>query len=131
MTNSALVRALLRRETEKADCSRRRVGAVVSFNGVIMGKGHNSLPKGSCTAGDCQRGRMSYEEQPKDVGYEASGCFSIHAEENAIAEAGRWCVGATIYVTDKPCPRCREHIKAAGIAKVRVVRLHESRSDSN
>lgn len=105
-------------EVQKADCSRRKVGAVLTFNGVVVGAGYNALPAGSCEAGDCPRGQMSYEEQPADVDYEASGCVSLHAEDNALAEAGPLAVGATMYVSEWPCPRCVTRLQDAGVVEV-------------
>lgn len=120
-----LIQRLLRREVNKADCTRRRVGAVLLLNGVVVGKGHNSLPEGSCLLGDCPRGRMSYAEQPADVGYEASGCHSLHAEDHALAEAGERAVGAIAWVTEWPCPRCYGRLKDAGVAGVMRAVLSE------
>lgn len=126
MNPGPLILGLLRREVQKADCSRRKVGAVIALDGVIVGKGHNFLPLGSCMAGDCPRGLLSYDQQPKDVGYEASGCVSIHAEDNALAEAGYRAIGAVIYVSEDPCPQCAARILEAGIARIQVVEVHTS-----
>ena len=115
MNPGPLIVSLLRREISLADCSRRKVGAALVLNGIIVGKGHNELREGSCQEGDCPRGKMSYEEQPPDVGYEASGCFSVHAEESALAQAGSRAVGALAYVSEWPCPRCERALKDAGI----------------
>lgn len=115
MNPGPLITGLLRREVEKADCSRRKVGAVLVKNGIIVGKGHNTLPFDSCEAGACPRGRLTYEEQPPDVGYEASGCHSLHAEDSALAQAGTRAVGAVAYITEWPCPRCESRLKDAGV----------------
>ena len=111
-----------------ADCSRRRVGAVITLGRDIVGRGSNSLPLGSCLGGDCPRGRMTYEEQPKDVGYAASGCTSIHAEVAAIREAGLLAgPGAALWVTEQPCPDCKEAIAESGIFRVIRVDLATQR----
>lgn len=123
MNPGALILGILRREASRADCTRRRVSAVIVLNGVIVGKGHNDLPVGSCRAGDCPRGRLSYDQQPKDVGYEASGCTSLHAEDNALAEAGERAVGAIAYVSEWPCPRCYGRLQEAGVIGVMHVDL--------
>lgn len=55
----------------------------------------------------------------KGVGYELSTV--THAEARLIAEAargGRVTAGATIYVTDFPCPPCAKLIAAAGIKRL-------------
>lgn len=118
MNATPLILGLLRLEVNKADCSRRKVAAVLVYKGVVVGKGHNELPEGSCEAGACPRGRLSYEEQPKDVGYEASGCVSLHAEDNALAEAGPRAVGSVAFITEWPCPRCASRLQDAGVIKV-------------
>lgn len=108
----------------RADCSRRQVGAViVAEDGSIVATGYNGLAAGKpgcLTAGACPRGTLSHEEQPPDVGYEATGCRAVHAEVNAILRGrGReGCAGATIYVTDEPCFHCSVVIEGAGIARV-------------
>lgn len=119
MTPGPLILGLLRLELGKADCSRRKVAAVITNgDGWIVGKGHNELPEGSCINGDCPRGQLSYAVQPKDVGYEASGCFSHHAEHNALKEAGATAKGGTIFVTEKPCPGCQERLDQAGVSTI-------------
>ena len=129
------ITVLVQAQVDAADCSRRKVGCVLSRDGVVVGQGHNELPEGSCEAGACPRGRMTYEEQPADVDYETSGCVSIHAEDMALAEAGPRAKGATAYISEPPCPRCVLRLKAAGVKEVvRVeipqVILSESSSDT-
>ena len=46
-------------------------------------------------------------------------CLCIHAEENAVIEAGRTKAnGGTIYVTFEPCLTCTKTIVQAGIKRV-------------
>lgn len=112
----------LREELAKADCRRRRVAAIImTREGVIIGRGHNRLPSGSCLDGHCPRGLLSYDQQPKDVGYEASGCTSDHAEVMALGDAGEASFGAIMYTTEVPCPACQVVIMTFGIAQVRLL----------
>lgn len=109
----------------RADCTRRQVGAViVAPDGSIVATGYNGLASGKpgcASARACPRGALSYLEQPPDVSYEESGCRAVHAEVNAIIRAGRdRCVGATIYITDRPCFHCSVVIEGAGLARVVV-----------
>lgn len=114
----------LREELAKADCSRRRVAAVVFNGGTIVGRGHNRLQSGSCLDGHCPRGLLSYDQQPKDVGYAESGCTSVHAEVAALADAGSAAVGATLIVTEEPCPDCQIELLVCGVTDVQVVNFN-------
>jgi dCMP deaminase len=132
-TNAAAWRELMDRVTaaqERADCKRRRVGAVlVRDDGVTLGVGYNALPAGSCTAGACPRGRLSYDDQPAFVDYAASGCFSVHAEDRALQvarAAGHDVRGARLLVTATPCPGCERKLRAAGVTRWYVVELPSS-----
>ena len=114
-----VVTGLLRMGVQSADCTRRKVACVLTLDGLTVGIGFNRLPVGqSCEAGDCPRGQMSYEEQPADVGYEASGCHSVHAEDMALANAGEDARGAVAWLTEWPCPRCYDRLKGAGVVGV-------------
>lgn len=106
----------------RAECTRRRIGAVIVKDGSIIGTGYNGAPPGepSCLDGACPRAR---KDVVAGIGYAESGCVVIHAEANAIIRAGRErCLGATLYVTDTCCEMCAPLVRAAGI--VRVVTPH-------
>lgn len=114
---------LLAETAARADCTRRRVGAVIiRDSGLVVGIGWNGLTEdgASCTAGACPRGQLSYEEVPAAAPY-AGNCAAEHAEVAAIRRAGTWAAGSTLYVTAEPCPWCAEACEKAGV-KV-VVRL--------
>lgn len=51
--------------------------------------------------------------RPASNGY----CIALHAEVNALLIAGRAARGATIYITDEPCPNCRKAIMGAGVVR--------------
>lgn len=109
---------------ERATCSRRKVGAVVVKDKRVIGNGYNGAPQGEphCVDGGCPRGQMGYEEVPASADYNLFPCVAVHAEHNAILQAGlSACRGATIYVTAEPCGQCAVLIKHAGIVKVVVV----------
>lgn len=60
-------------------------------------------------------------EIPPGADYNAFPCVAIHAEHNAILQAGlRDCAGATIYVTAEPCQQCTNLIEHAKIGRVIV-----------
>lgn len=105
-------------------CSRRQVGAVVVQDRKVIGNGFNGVASGKrhCTDGGCPRGQLDYAEVPAGADYNAFPCYAIHAEHNAILQAGlRSCVGATLYCTDEPCQQCTNLIEHAGIERVVIV----------
>lgn len=62
------------------------------------------------------RGVADTEERLADRGMKLM--LTIHAEENAIANAHGRVAGMTVYVTHHPCERCASRIVQAGIARV-------------
>lgn len=104
----------------RADCTRRRVGAVIVKDKRIVSTGYNGAPKGTigCLEGACPR---AHSDAPPMSSYDTGvgSCIAVHAEANAIVYAdGLRTVGATLYCTDKPCDGCRRLIAAAGIERV-------------
>lgn len=109
---------IARAVSRRGECLRRRVGAVIVRDYSIVSTGYNGAPAGevSCLQGGCPR---AVSDATPGTDYAAYGCVAIHAEANAIIRAGRdRCLGATIYVTSKPCDMCEPLIKAAGIERV-------------
>ena len=109
----------------RADCTRRKVGAVVlSPDHRVLATGYNGYPAGrpGCLSdGACPRGRMTYDQLPASSPYVGvpAPCSALHAEENAILHVGgNDRLGATVYVTDEPCPNCRRFLDGAGVARV-------------
>lgn len=107
----------------RADCTRRKVGAIVVLGDRIVSTGYNGAPTGEpgcLTAGACPRGRMSKADVAPGSSYDTGtgACIALHAEQNAILRAGRDTRGATLYLTDEPCDGCTRLIKGAGFARV-------------
>lgn len=108
----------------RADCTRRRVGAViVDVHGRIVGTGRNGAPAGrpGClSAGACPRGQLTYDQVAPGSTYGpgAGACIALHAEVNAClysdASDRR---GGVIYVSDAPCDDCSKAIAGSGIAR--------------
>lgn len=116
------VEALLGAASGQADCRRRQVGAVlVGTCGSVHGIGWNALPVGSCTAGECPRGLLSYDEVPASSDY-TGNCTAVHAEVRAIREAGVHALCGTMFITDEPCPGCQEAMEAESISWLVVAR---------
>ncbi|MBP3495137.1 MAG: cytidine deaminase [Clostridia bacterium] len=115
--------------SERSTCLRRRFGAIIVKNDVIVSTGYNGAPRGrkNCNEiGSCTRDNLGI---PKGERYEM--CRSVHAEANAIIAASReQMLGATLYMccTDpkteemiggmNSCMMCKRQIINAGISKV-------------
>ncbi|MGW1859335.1 deoxycytidylate deaminase [Streptomyces collinus] len=105
----------------RADCTRRKVGAIlVNARNEVRGVGYNGAPAGipGClSAGACPRGKLDTSEC--EPGSDYANCIADHAERNALRHANPAELrGATLYVTDEPCPSCWTLIGAAGIRQV-------------
>lgn len=103
---------------QRADCQVRRHGVVIVRDRRVVSTGYNGSPPGgpSCLAGECPRALKPREERPRT---DYSDCVALHAEQNAIAHAGRDTIGATLYLNVRPpCDMCLKLIRAAGIVRV-------------
>lgn len=105
----------------RADCSRRKVGAVIMRpDHSIVSTGYNGAPAGEpgCLSGACPRARSTVAPGSSyDTG--AGTCIAIHAEQNALLRA-TWdeMDGSTIYITEEPCAGCLRMIAGSPIARV-------------
>ena len=93
--------------SENSYCVRRKVGALIVKDKMIISDGYNGTPAG-------------FENVCKnDLGQTKS--YVLHAEANAItkvAKSNNSSEGATLYVTDAPCMECAKLIIQAGIRRV-------------
>lgn len=109
----------------RADCTRRRVGAILLDSGHrIVAEGYNGAPAGQpgcLTDGACPRGRLTYSSLVEGSSYDTGPgtCIALHAEQNALLRAS-WdeMIGSTLYVTDKPCDGCLRMISGTPVARV-------------
>ncbi|KAG9087594.1 Deoxycytidine monophosphate (dCMP) deaminase, partial [Ceratobasidium sp. 392] len=80
----------------RCNCMKRRVGAVLVRNKRVVSTGYNGTPRGllNCNEGGCKRCNGTAKS-----GEAYDSCLCLHAEENALLEAGRDRVGenATLY----------------------------------
>lgn len=100
----------------RATCCKRQVGAVVfDTNNKIVSTGYNGPPAGQphCTEQPC---RAITQTAPASH----IGCAAVHAEANALIQAGLRALGGTLAVTTSPCYQCAAMIVNAGIKKVIV-----------
>ena len=92
---------------ENSYCERRKVGALLVKNKMIISDGYNGTPSG-------------FENQCEDEN-NVSKAYVLHAEANAITKIARShnsSDGATLYVTASPCIECAKLIIQAGIRRV-------------
>ena len=92
---------------ENSYCERRKVGALLVKNKMIISDGYNGTPAG-------------FENQCEDEN-NVSKPYVLHAEANAItkiASSHNSSDGATLYVTASPCIECSKLIIQAGIKRV-------------
>ena len=93
--------------SENSYCVRRKVGALIVKDQMIISDGYNGTPTGFPNV--C--------EDDNNV----SLPYVLHAEANAItkiARSGNNSDGATLYVTDSPCIECAKLIIQSGIRRV-------------
>ena len=105
---------------KKANCMRRKIGAVIVKENRIISTGYNGTPEGmiNCTDGGCVRCR-DRETYKASQGYDV--CICVHAEQNALIAAARFGNAVedfVIYSTLRPCFDCT---KAALQAKVKAI----------
>lgn len=106
----------------RADCLRRKVGAVIVKDHRILSTGYNGTPYGikNCSEGGCLRCLLRHQKKLKS-GEKEESCICLHAEQNAIIQAAYLGVstkGATLYSTSNPCSSCAKMIINAGLKRV-------------
>lgn len=106
--------------SKRSNCLRAQVGAViVGTDNKIKATGYNGTPSKvvSCMElGFCYRMKNNI---PSGTRYET--CRSIHAEQNAIIQAGQdRCMGASMYIWGHNfiCILCKRFIVQAGIETI-------------
>ena len=105
---------------EKANCTGRKVGAVLVKENRIISTGYNGTPEGmtNCMDGGCERCRDK-ETYDSSVGYDV--CICVHAEQNALITAARFgnsIEGSVIYSTLRPCFDCSKAMLQAKVYAV-------------
>ena len=101
---------------ENSYCVRRKVGALIVKDKMIISDGYNGTPSG-------------FENICEDEDNRTKA-YVLHAEANAItkvAKSANNCDGSTLYITAAPCIECSKLIIQAGIK--RVVYAEEYRSE--
>ena len=104
----------------RSNCIRAQVGAViVGDDKKIKATGYNGTPSKVISCNELGRCYRIDNNIPSGTCYET--CRSIHAEQNAIIQAGQdRCIGSTMYIWGHNiiCILCKRFIVQAGIKEV-------------
>ena len=88
-------------------CNRKKVGAIIVKDRMIISDGYNGTPSGFQNCCENEDGETHW--------------YVFHAEAIAIlnvASSTQSCDGATLYITMSPCKDCSKLIHQAGIKRV-------------
>jgi len=105
---------------ENSYCKRRKVGALIVKNKMIISDGYNGTPSG-------------FENKCEDEN-NVTFPYVLHAEANAItkvAKSNNSSEGATLYVTTSPCLECAKLIIQSGIKRVVFCDLYHNEDGIN
>ncbi|KAI1850774.1 hypothetical protein JX266_004056 [Neoarthrinium moseri] len=102
----------------RSNCMKRAVGCVlVGPSRRVVSTGYNGTPRGvrNCGEGGCPRCNSG-----ETSGVSLATCLCLHAEENALLEAGRERIreGSVLYCNTCPCLTCSIKIVQVGISEV-------------
>lgn len=92
--------------SENSYCVRRKVGALIVRDNMIISDGYNGTPSGFPNI--CEENNVTFP-------------YVLHAEANAITKVARSnnsSHNSTLYVTASPCMECSKLIIQAGIKRV-------------
>ncbi|GIJ88413.1 histidine biosynthesis bifunctional protein hisB [Aspergillus pseudoviridinutans] len=102
---------------QRSNCMKRRVGCVLVRERRVISTGYNGTPRHltNCNEGGCPRCNRG-----EGGGVGLSTCLCLHAEENALLEAGRERIreGSILYCDTCPCLTCTVKIAQVGISEV-------------
>ena len=93
--------------SELSHCERKKVGALIVKDEMIISDGYNGTPSGIENCCEDEEGNTQW--------------YVLHAEANAIlkvAKSTNNCKGATLYLTLSPCKDCSKLVLQAGISRV-------------
>ena len=113
--------------SSRATCMRRKYGAVIVKDNVIISTGYNGAPRGIENCIDLKKCIRKEQNIPSGERYEL--CEAVHAEQNAVINAPpERMKGAAIYIAGfeednsfangKPCKLCERMIRNSQITDV-------------
>ncbi|MEW6715052.1 MAG: dCMP deaminase family protein [Nitrospirota bacterium] len=117
--------------SSRSTCLRRKYGAVIVKDNVIISTGYNGAPRGIENCIDLNKCIRKEQNIPSGERYEL--CEAVHAEQNAVINAPpERMKGATIYIAGfeenesfangKPCKLCERMIRNSQITEVVYLR---------
>ena len=98
-------------------CQRKKVGAIIVKNRMIISDGYNGTPSGFENKCEDEDGNTKWHV--------------LHAEANAIlkcATSTQSAEGATLYITLSPCTDCSKLILQAGIKRIVYIQQYKDLS---
>ena len=98
-------------------CSRKKVGALIVKNNMIISDGYNGTPTGFDNSCENSIGETHW--------------YVLHAEANAIlktAKSNHNCSEATLYLTLSPCKECSKLIHQSGINRLVYINKYKDSS---
>jgi len=98
-------------------CDRKKVGAIIVKDNMIISDGYNGTPTGFENACETDEGDTKW--------------YVLHAEANAILKTARStqsCAGATLYLTLSPCKECSKLVHQAGIVRLVYITKYKDTS---
>ena len=101
-------------------CTRKKVGAIIVKDGVIISDGFNGAPKG-------------FDNYCEDTNGDTNW-YVLHAEANAIlkvAKSTNNCNESTLYLTHSPCKECSKIVLQAGIIRVVYIEKYKDPAGLN
>ncbi len=103
--------------SELSHCERKKVGAIIVKDGMIISDGFNGTPTGFDNCCENENGETNW--------------FVLHAEANAIlkvAKSTHNCKGSTLYLTLSPCKDCSKLVVQSGIERVVFINKYKDTS---
>jgi dCMP deaminase len=88
-------------------CARKKVGAIIVKDSIIISDGYNGTPAGFDNCCENDEGNTHW--------------YVLHAEANAIlkvAKSSNNCKDATLYLTHSPCKDCSKLVLQSGIKRL-------------
>ncbi|MDG1237521.1 MAG: dCMP deaminase family protein [Flavobacteriales bacterium] len=101
-------------------CTRKKVGAIIVKNRMIISDGFNGAPTGFNNDCEDEKGETNW--------------FVLHAEANAIlkvAKSTNSCDQATLYLTLSPCKECAKLIHQSGIKRLVYLKKYKDTTGLN